>query len=241
MLPQQVLMLQVAARALDAVALPTPLATNWRLHRPRSRSQHDNFHFRWSQPPELRDARAALNANRTMGALAASPQAASLVSSIRRPSFTIAAEECSGIALLRSQCERCKTANSITPSSAPSIWPATCEPCWRRMLIDHTPTLGNVSAKGSAFVLKRLADAMRDGDTIHASSRTSHNTDPVEYVESRKKRGRPRRHRRGVGFSIASQACLHWKSRSCDRDATSQDIGCTIGSKTGVPVSIVSH
>ncbi len=102
-LPQQLLMLQVAAEAIDAAGLPDE---------DRSRTgvfiglgldlNTTNFHLRWSLVPELRDAAGPpLTASRTMGSLG------SIVASriarefhLGGPSFTVSSEESSGLRAL---------------------------------------------------------------------------------------------------------------------------------------------
>ena len=172
MLPQQLLMLQVAARALNAVTLPDTARERTGVFIGLGLDLNTtNFHFRWSLPSELRDAAGpALNANRTMGALGSIT-----ASRIARefhfggPSFTIAAEENSGIralevavrALQRGELDHALVGAVDLAGDARAVLTTDA----------HRPYAASgllVGEGAAAFVLKRLADAIRDGDTIHA-------------------------------------------------------------------------
>ncbi len=195
MLPQQLLMLQVAANALaavgggDATRERTGVFIGLGLD-----LNTTNFSFRWSLQNQakswatgksltltdaeraawvqaLRDAAGpALNANRTMGALG------SIVASrIARefhfggPSFTIASEESSGVraletavrALQRGELDQALVGAVDLAGDVRAVL-ATHR---QRPFSAHGPLVGEGAA---AVILKRLDDALRDGDTIHA-------------------------------------------------------------------------
>ncbi len=194
MLPQQLLMLQVAARALTAANLP---------HTTRERTgvfiglgldlNTTNFHFRWSMHDAartwatrlhldlteedfaawvqaLRDAAGpALNANRTMGALGSI--AASRIARefhFGGPSFTIAAEENSGIRALEiavRALQRGELDHALVGAVdlAGDVRAVLATDAHRPYATDERL----VGEGAAAFVLKRLADAVRDGDPIH--------------------------------------------------------------------------
>jgi acyl transferase domain-containing protein/3-hydroxymyristoyl/3-hydroxydecanoyl-(acyl carrier protein) dehydratase len=182
-LPQQLLMLQVAAEALEGVTT-----------REESRLQTGvfvgicldlnttNFHFRWSLPPERRDAAGPpLTASRTMGALG------SIVASrigrefhLGGPSFTISSEESSGLqalaaavgALRRGEIEQAIVGAVDLAGDIRAVLTTHQQ---RPFTADGQPRPFDAQADGpvpgegaAAVVLKRLDDALRDGDTIHA-------------------------------------------------------------------------
>ncbi|MGH7173478.1 MAG: beta-ketoacyl synthase N-terminal-like domain-containing protein, partial [Gemmataceae bacterium] len=182
-LPQQLLMLQVAAEALDAAALREE-------QRPRTGVfiglgldlNTTNFHFRWSLDPSLRDAAGPpLTASRTMGSLG------SIVASriarefhLGGPSFTISSEESSGLRALE-VAVRALQQGEIDRAIAGAVDLAGDV---RAVLATHQHRPFSASGRACPFdadadgtlpgegaaavVLKRLDDAVRDGDTIHA-------------------------------------------------------------------------
>ncbi|MBI3296867.1 MAG: acyltransferase domain-containing protein [Elusimicrobia bacterium] len=183
MLPQQVLMLQVADAALrDAGALNGDHQRTGVFIGMELDCRTADFHFRWSLPEDLRDASGpALTANRTMGALGGI-----IASRIARefkiggPSFTLAADETSGLraleaaaaALRRGELD-CAVVGAVDLAGDPRAAAA------HGALRPFSPT-GSVrpfdaEADGcapgegaAAVVLKRLDDALRDGDRVYA-------------------------------------------------------------------------
>ena len=182
-LPQQLLMLQVAAEAIEA-------ARPREEQRPRTGVfiglgldlNTTNFHFRWSLDPALRDAAGPpLTASRTMGSLG------SIVASriarefhLGGPSFTLSSEENSGLHALEAAV-RALQQGEIDQAVAGAVdlagdvravlathqhrpFSATGRACPFDAEAD-----GTLPGEGAAaVVLKRLDDAVRDGDTIHA-------------------------------------------------------------------------
>ncbi len=180
-LPQQLLMLQVAAAALDD---QTPSAN---LGRKTASEDHPgtgvfiglgldlnttNFHLRWSviaqgeqrgtshHTPD--EASPPLTANRTMGALGSI--AASRIARTFHfggPSHTVCSEEGSSARAVELGI-RALQANELDRALAGGV-DLVADP---RVVVPGTV---NVPADGAAaFVLKRLADAERDGDRVYA-------------------------------------------------------------------------
>ncbi|MBI2362402.1 MAG: type I polyketide synthase, partial [Elusimicrobia bacterium] len=187
-LPQQALMLQVADAALR---------DGGRLGRPSASSAEErtgvfigmeldcntaNFHFRWSLPEPLREtAGPALSANRTMGALGGI-----IASRIARefkaggPSFTIASDETSGLraleaaasALRRGELD-CALVGAVDLAGDPRSLAArnALRPyakSGRVRPFDESADGGAPGEGAAAVVLKRLDDALRDGDRVYA-------------------------------------------------------------------------
>jgi acyl transferase domain-containing protein/3-hydroxymyristoyl/3-hydroxydecanoyl-(acyl carrier protein) dehydratase len=182
-LPQQLLMLQVAAEAIDAAGL---------LEERRARTgvfiglgldlNTTNFHFRWSLDPLLRDtAGPPLTASRTMGSLG-SIVASRIARAFRLggPSFTLSSEETSGLraveaavrALQQGEVDQAVAGavdlagdvRAVLASHQHQPFSATGRACPFDSGAD-----GTLPGEGAAaVVLKRLDDAVRDGDTIHA-------------------------------------------------------------------------
>ena len=173
MLPQQLLMLQVAADAMDDAQLTDP-------HSNRIDTgvfigigldlNTTNFHFRWKLSDQLRDtAGPPLTANRTMGALGGI-----VASRIARafhiggPSFTISNEECSGLRALEvgiRALQRHELNISLVGAVdlAGDIRALLGQAASQPQL--NIPLYGEGAA---ALILKRHEDALRDGDRIYA-------------------------------------------------------------------------
>jgi acyl transferase domain-containing protein/3-hydroxymyristoyl/3-hydroxydecanoyl-(acyl carrier protein) dehydratase len=182
-LPQQLLMLQVAAEAIDAAGLPEEAQPRTGVFIGLGLDLNTtNFHFRWSLDPALRDAAGPpLTASRTMGSLG------SIVASriarefhLGGPSFTISSEESSGLRALEAAV-RALQKGEIDRAIAGAVDLAGDV---RAVLATHRHRPFSASGRASPFdaaadgtlpgegaaavVLKRLDDAVRDGDTIHA-------------------------------------------------------------------------
>ncbi|MHB1426389.1 MAG: beta-ketoacyl synthase N-terminal-like domain-containing protein, partial [Gemmataceae bacterium] len=182
-LPQQLLMLQVAAEAIDAAGLSDEGRADTGVFIGLGLDLNTtNFHFRWSLAPELRDAAGPpLTASRTMGSLG------SIVASriarefhLGGPSFTISSEESSGLraleaairALQKGEIDRALAGavdlagdlRAVLATHQHRQFSAAGRACPFDAAAD-----GTLPGEGSAaVVLKRLDDAVRDGDTIHA-------------------------------------------------------------------------
>ncbi|MFO0805949.1 MAG: beta-ketoacyl synthase N-terminal-like domain-containing protein [Gemmataceae bacterium] len=166
MLPQQLLMLQVAAAALDDSGAVTEAddANTGVFIGLGLDPNTTNFYLRWSllANGENADHIPALNANRVMGALGSI--AASRIARAFHfggPSHTVCSEEASSAraielavrALQRGELDRV-LAGGVDLTGDP-----------------RTVIPGNIDTPGegaAAFVLKRLADAERDGDRVYA-------------------------------------------------------------------------
>jgi acyl transferase domain-containing protein/3-hydroxymyristoyl/3-hydroxydecanoyl-(acyl carrier protein) dehydratase len=182
LLPQQLLMLQVAKRALEDARLPV------RERRLRAGAivglsldlATTNFHMRWASPDDAKDGVSPpLTASRTTGALGgliASRIAREL--ELGGPSFGVQAEESSGlraldvaVKLLRSRELDLAIAGAVDVADAR----ATLATDTLRSFTRGRPRPFDASADGTApgegaaaLVLKRLEDAERDGDRIYA-------------------------------------------------------------------------
>jgi PfaB family protein len=197
MLPQQLLMLEVAANALDDAGIEE-------LSKEQSNAtgvfigigldlNTTNFHFRWSllnhakkwvkqlglnfNNNELEDwikslrdtASPALNANRTMGALGGI--VASRVARAFRiggPSFTVSSEESSGLRALEAGVRALQRGELNTAI----VGAVDLAGDVRATLAQHDRrayTENNLIGEGAAaFILKRHEDALRDGDRIYS-------------------------------------------------------------------------
>jgi len=194
MLPQQLLMLEVAANALEDAGLSELTAEQ------QCRTgvfigialdlNTTNFHFRWLQKQyarewlqglgialtenelndwiaKLREASGpALTANRTMGALGGI--VASRIARAFRiggPSFTVSAEETSGLRALESGL-RALQQNELDQVIVGSVDLASD----LRAVTGHIEyhQQANVADGATAFILKRHEDALRDGDKVYS-------------------------------------------------------------------------
>jgi len=183
MLPQQLLMLKVMASALEDAGFG-------RERRVRSGVfigialdlNTTNFHFRWSVDESLRESTLpALTANRTMGALGGI-----VASRIARefriggPSYTISSEETSGLralevavrALREHELDSCLVGGVDLAGDVRAVLGTHAV---RRYSAAGLARPFDVNADGAvvgegaaALVLKRLADAERDGDRVYA-------------------------------------------------------------------------
>lgn len=193
MLPQQLLMLEVAANALDDAGL-SELSKEQQVRTGvfigiALDMNTCNFHFRWMQTDyakqwlqslgielsddelevwvqQLREATGpALNANRTMGALGGI-----VASRIARnfhiggPSFTVSSEETSGMHALQSAI-RALQQHELDQAVVGAV----------DLAADLRAVLGQVKEEAivadgaTAFILKRLDDALADGDKVYAT------------------------------------------------------------------------
>ncbi len=194
MLPQQLLMLEVAANALDDAGLSELTAEQ------QCRTgvfigialdlNTTNFHFRWMQKKyarewlkalgiklnekeldawiaNLREACGpALSANRTMGALGGI--VASRIARAFRiggPSFTVSAEETSGLRALESGL-RALQLNELDQVIVGSVDLASDLRAVKGHVKYHEQS--NIADGATAFILKRHEDALRDGDKVYS-------------------------------------------------------------------------
>ena len=166
MLPQQVMILQVAATALDDTrskpsdGLSTGVFVGASLD-----PNTTNYHLRWTAgeiDDGLKDqVHPALTANRTMGSLASI--AASRVArflSAGGPSFAVCDEEAGGLRAVA------LAVNALRNGEIDRALVGAAE-----FVTD--PRYGGSADGGAAVVLKRLADADRDGDRVYAVIRTT--------------------------------------------------------------------
>jgi len=194
MLPQQLLMLEVAANALEDAGLSE--LTNEQQCRTgvfigiALDLNTTNFHFRWMQKKyahewlqslginlneeqlnewiaNLRDACGpALSANRTMGALGGI--VASRIARAFRiggPSFTVSAEETSGLRALESGL-RALQQDELDQVIVGSVDLASDLRAVKGHVEYHEQT--NIADGATAFILKRHDDAVRDGDKVYS-------------------------------------------------------------------------
>ena len=194
MLPQQLLMLEVAANALDDAGLSklTPeqqLRTGVFIGISLDMNT-TNFHFRWMQQryakqwceelgihiddtalnqwiAKLRNASGpALNANRTMGALGGI--VASRIARTFRiggPSFTLSSEDTSGLHALQRGITALRQ-NELDQAVIGAVDLAGDPRAMLAHLDKHSPV--TFADGATALIVKRHEDAIRDNDTIHA-------------------------------------------------------------------------
>ena len=163
-LPQQLIMLTVAAEAVDDAGGLIDLPTAGAFIGLGLDLNTTNFHFRWSQPPELRDAVGPpLTANRVMGSLGsitASRLARAL--GLGGPSFTLCSEETSGARALE-LAMRALECGEISQAIVGAV-DLTGDPRVRLL------SPANTSIEGAAaLVLMRLDDAVRAGKRVYAT------------------------------------------------------------------------
>jgi len=171
MLPQQLLMLRVMAGAIRDAGVETSQAN------PRAGVfigialdlNTTNYHVRWSLPEGERDAAMApLTANRTMGALGGIV-ASRLAREFRigGPSYTISSEETSGLRALE------VAVRALRRHELDFALVGAVDLAGDPRAVLHTDKTMPFGAEGSrvgegaaAFVLKRVADAECDGDSV---------------------------------------------------------------------------
>ncbi|MFO0807664.1 MAG: beta-ketoacyl synthase N-terminal-like domain-containing protein [Gemmataceae bacterium] len=161
-LPQQLLMLRVAAEAVDdADGLDDPLHTGAFIGLGLDLNT-TNFSYRWVQPPDDRNAAGPpLTADRTMGALGSI--AASRVArafGLGGPSHTLCSEDASGASALTAAV-RALQRGELSQAIVGAV-DFACDPRWS-LATARTPGDG-----AAALVLMRLADAERAGKRIYA-------------------------------------------------------------------------
>lgn len=189
-LPQQLLMLDVAATAMDDAGLPPREA------RPRTGAfvgisfdfEATNFHLRWQHLATRREAPAAganlpppLTAARTVGALG-SIVASRLAREFRLggPCFVLSAEEASGLVGAQLACHALQNgeldlvlvgavdfAADVRQVIAAALMGRLSRSGRIRPFDAHADGTG-LSDGAAAVVLKRLDDAVRDGDRVYA-------------------------------------------------------------------------
>ena len=165
MLPQQLLMVQVAKRAMQSVRISDDLALRSGVYIGLGLDMNTtNFHVRWASEESLRDTvHPSLNAGRTLGALGSIT--ASRISrefAFGGPSFTVSGQENSGVHALQ------VAVNALRQQEIDlAIIGAVDLPGDVRVL--QTSVTSQAVGEGAiAFVLKRLIDAESAGDTILA-------------------------------------------------------------------------
>jgi acyl transferase domain-containing protein/3-hydroxymyristoyl/3-hydroxydecanoyl-(acyl carrier protein) dehydratase len=174
MLPQQLLLLNVAADVFDSAdEIPEQLRRRTGVYIGLNLDLNTtNFHFRWSvsrqghAQPVVEAAGPALSANRTMGALASI--AASRVAREFRlggPSFTVSSEESSGLRAL----ELAARALQRGEIDAALVGAVDLAGDVRSVLAEHRLRLSDaaVGEGAAAVLLKRLAD-VRSGERVRA-------------------------------------------------------------------------
>lgn len=168
LLPQQLLMLQVAAEAMDdAGGLVRPDPRSAVLIGIALDPNTSNYHLRWARPAPQRDAAGPpLSAPRVLGSLG------SVVASriarefgIGGPSLAISAAEASGLRALELAIRALRAGDIDRVLVGAVDWAAD------QRTKDARRVLGGDGDHGDAafaLVLKRASDARRDGDRIHA-------------------------------------------------------------------------
>ena len=169
MLPQQLLLLNVAANAVESARLSEEVRTRTGAFIGCGLDPNTtNYHFRWSVPPELRDAaHPPLTANRVMGALASI--AASRVAREFRfggPSFTLSSGGASGLHALEAATRALQRGEIDAALVGVVDFAGDIRTSLTRIAIDPAERVRGDGAV--VFVLKRLADARRDGDCVFA-------------------------------------------------------------------------
>jgi 3-oxoacyl-(acyl-carrier-protein) synthase/3-hydroxymyristoyl/3-hydroxydecanoyl-(acyl carrier protein) dehydratase len=163
-LPQQLLMLSVAADAVEHAGGLVDPPTAGAFIGLGLDINTTNFHFRWSQPPDLRDAAGpALTANRVMGSLG-SITASRLARAfgLGGPAFTLCSEETSGARALE-LATRALQRGELSQAIVGAV-DLTNDPRLRVLSIEPPSGEGAV-----ALVLMRLEDAIRAGKQVYAT------------------------------------------------------------------------
>jgi acyl transferase domain-containing protein/3-hydroxymyristoyl/3-hydroxydecanoyl-(acyl carrier protein) dehydratase len=170
MLPQQTLMLQVAADALvDCRSKPTDNVSTGVFVGVQLDPNTTNYHLRWLAgeiDPSLMDAvHPALTANRTMGSLASI--AASRVARFAGaggPSFAVCDEQAGGLRSVALAVEALRK-GEIDRALVGEV------------AFNSDSRIGGATDGASAIVLRRLADAERDGDRVYMTVQDVRNLD----------------------------------------------------------------
>ena len=169
MLPQQLLLLNVAANAVEAAGLSEEVRVRTGAFIGCGLDPNTtNYHFRWSLPPEQRDAaHPPLTANRVMGALASI--AASRIAREFRfgdPSFTLSSAETSGLRALEAA-RRALQRGEIDAALVGAVdFAGDVRTALTRYRLNDSETVRGDGAV--VLILKRLVDAERDGNRILA-------------------------------------------------------------------------
>ncbi len=164
-LPQQLLMLAVAADAVDDAGGLSDPSTAGAFIGLSLDLNTTNFHFRWSQPAEMRDAAGPpLTANRVMGSLG-SITASRLARAfgLGGPSFTVCSEETSGARALE-LAVRALERGEISQALVGAV-DLTGDPRVQLLSAADQP-----SGEGAAaLILMRLDDAVKAGKRVYAT------------------------------------------------------------------------
>jgi PfaB family protein len=182
MLPQQLLMLIVASRAAQAAGLrEADLVRTGVFVGIGLDLNTTNYHFRWAVRGPRDAAGPPLTANRTMGGLG-SIIASRIARELRLggPSFTVSAEECSGLAALQAAVRSLQN-GSIDQAVVGAVDLAgdvravlatqrhrPFSPSGRARPFDRSADGSVIGEGAAAVVLKRQEDAERDGDRVYA-------------------------------------------------------------------------
>jgi acyl transferase domain-containing protein/3-hydroxymyristoyl/3-hydroxydecanoyl-(acyl carrier protein) dehydratase len=221
MLPQQALVLQVAGDALSEARLDSD---TW----PRTGVfvglgldlNTTNFHFRWSvikHDPAVADrAGSFLNANRTMGALASI--AASRIAREFRfggPSFTVSSGETSGLHALQIAADAVRR-GELDQAIVAAV-DLTGDP---RAVLARTQLSGTFLPGDAAIalVLKRLDDAIRDGDHIHSVLRPDETSEGIPVFGAETSVGHAGA---AAGLASLARACLALREQVLPADCHS--------------------
>ena len=169
MLLQQLLLLDVAANAVEAAGLSEEVRLRTGTFIGCGLDPNTtNYHFRWSVPLALRDvAHPPLTANRVMGGLASI--AASRVAREFRfggPSFTLSSEETSGLRALEAAARALQRGEIDAALVGAVDFAGDVRTALARYRLSRSEAIRGDGAV--VLILKRLSDAERDSDTVHA-------------------------------------------------------------------------